>query len=133
MVRNLIIIVILTICTSAYTEEKIDNPVAKEVFRVRLFFGISIPDGSAVSLHDWNEFLSKDIATAFDGFNVVDSTGFYKGRAERSKIVTIIANEDEINKVKEIARKYAKKFKQDSVMMVKVPVNEWDFIKIDKK
>jgi len=132
MFRNLIIIVILAVCTSAHAD-KINKPVAKEVFRVRLFFGLSIPDGNAISLNDWNEFLSKDIASAFDGFNVVDSTGFYKGRPERSKIVTIIVNEDEINKVKEIARKYAKKFKQDSVMMVKVPVYEWDFIKINEK
>jgi len=105
-----------------------DENDKSELFRVRLFFGLSIPNGDGVSLNEWNEFQSQEIATAFEGFNIVDSTGFYKGKPERSKILTLIVKESEIEKVKSLARLYAQRFKQDSVMFVKVPVSEWDFI-----
>ena len=101
---------------------------ADEVYRLRLFFGLSIPDGGAVSLEQWNRFQQEEIASRFDGFNVVESTGFYKGKAERSRIVTLIVKEDEVAKAKALAALYAKRFRQDSVMFVRVPVLEWDFV-----
>ncbi|WP_440056715.1 DUF3574 domain-containing protein (plasmid) [Pseudoalteromonas sp. T1lg65] len=99
-----------------------------DVFRLRLYFGLSLPEGGAVSLAEWESFQKEQITKYFDGFNVVDSVGYYKGQPERSKIVTVIVTEQEVTKAKELASIYAKKFKQDSVMMVKVPVLEWDFI-----
>ena len=50
--------------------------------------------------------------------------GYYKGEPERSKDVTIILTEKEMEKAKGLARRYAKRFGQDSVMLVKVPVAE---------
>jgi hypothetical protein len=105
---------------------------ADEIYRVRLFFGLSVPNGGAVSLSDWQRFEREQIAKTFEGFNVVDSVGFYKGKPERSKIVTLIVDEKEIPKVKELAKSYANQFQQESVMMVKVPVLEWRFIEADK-
>lgn len=99
-----------------------------EIVRVRLYFGLSLPGGGAVSLQDWNRFRDGEIAKAFEGFNVVDSVGFYKGKPERSKIVTLIVKESEVPKIKKLAKSYAKKFRQDSVMMVMVPVAQWSFI-----
>ncbi|ODB35617.1 hypothetical protein BB427_03175 [Pseudoalteromonas sp. BMB] len=99
-----------------------------DVFRLRLYFGMSLPEGGAVSLAEWESFQNEQITKYFDGFNVVDSVGYYKGQPERSKIVTVIVTEQEVTKAKELASIYAKTFKQDSVMMVKVPVLEWDFI-----
>jgi hypothetical protein len=103
-----------------------------EIYQVRLFFGLSIPGGGSVTLEQWKEFQTKEIATAFEGFNVVDSTGFYKSEAEPSKIVTVIVKESDVVKAKTIAQRYARLFKQDSVMLVKEPVKEWDFIEGDK-
>lgn len=104
---------------------------AEEVFRLRMFFGLSMPDGGAVSLEKWNSFEQEEITKVFDGFNVVDSIGYYKGKPERSKIVTIIVKQKDIKKAKELAALYSKEFKQESVMMVKVPVLEWRFIGAD--
>jgi len=102
--------------------------VADEVYRLRMFFGLSLPGGGAVSLNEWQEFEREKIAKTFEGFNVVDSTGYYKGKPERSKIVTVIVDENGIEKAHELARLYAKEFQQDSVMVVKAAVLEWNFI-----
>lgn len=102
--------------------------IAAEIFRVRMFFGLSISSGGAISLEEWQSFQQDKIAKAFDGFNVVDSVGYYKGKPERSKIVTVIVEKKDIEKAKELAALYSKIFKQESVMIVKVPVLEWSFI-----
>lgn len=99
-----------------------------QVYRVRLFFGLSLPGGGGVSLAQWQDFQNEHIAKEFEGFNVVDSTGYYKGKPERSKIVTIIVKETAMPKVKALAAEYARLFHQDSVMLVKVPVLAWEFI-----
>ncbi len=102
--------------------------LANEVYRLRMFFGLSLPNGGAVSLNDWQRFQQEKIATTFEGFNVVDSTGYYKGKPERSKIVTVIVDEKGTQKAKDIAALYAKMFQQESVMIVKVHVLEWSFV-----
>ena len=101
---------------------------ADEIYRLRMFFGLSLPSGGTVTLHDWQVFEQKKIAAAFEGFNVVDSTGYYKGKAEPSKIVTLIVEEKGIQKAKDLAKLYAKQFKQEAVMIVKIPVLEWSFV-----
>ncbi|ALU42024.1 DUF3574 domain-containing protein [Pseudoalteromonas rubra] len=106
---------------------------ADEVYRLRLFFGLSLPGGGGVSLEQWQAFQNDEIVKAFDGFNVVDSIGYYKGKPERSKVVTVIVDEQGVEKAKMLASLYARRFGQDSVMLVKVPVAEWDFIGPDYK
>lgn len=101
---------------------------ADEIYRLRIFFGLSLPGGGAVSLNDWQVFERENLSKAFDGFNVVDSTGYYQGKPERSKIVTVIVDKKGIQKAKKLAKIYAKQFQQESVMIVKVPVLEWSFI-----
>ncbi len=116
------------------TQEKIraTSVLNDDIFRVRLFFGLSVPNGGAVSLSDWEEFERKQISQYFEGYNIVDSTGFYKGEPERSKIATFIVLKTDIPKIKELASAYAKQFQQESVMMVSVPVSEWSFIEAEK-
>jgi len=105
------------------------SAIAGETYKLRLYFGLSLPSGGAVSLQQWQAFRDQQLAKAFEGFNVVDSVGFYEGKPERSKIVTLIVDESEIPKAKRLAERYAAQFHQDSVMLVKLPVLEWDFIK----
>lgn len=100
----------------------------KRVYRVRMFFGLALPHGGSVSLEQWREFELREIAKVFKGFNVVDSTGYYKGKPERSKIVTVIVTEEGVRKAEKLAKVYAGRFRQESVMMVKIPVEEWRFI-----
>ena len=59
---------------------------------------------------------------------LVDSLGYYQGQPERSKVVSVIVTEKDMPKVKKVARQYATQFNQDSVMMVKVKVDDWQFI-----
>ncbi|MDE1465459.1 DUF3574 domain-containing protein [Spartinivicinus poritis] len=106
---------------------------ADELYRLRMFFGLSLPDGGGVSLEEWQSFQQDEIVKVFDGFNVVDSVGYYKGKPERSKVVTVIVDSKDITKAKELASLYARKFKQDSVMIVQVPVTEWSFVDPDYK
>ena len=101
---------------------------ASNVYRVRMFFGLSLPSGGGVSLKQWQQFQSQHIATSFAGFNVVDSTGYYLGQPERSKVVTIVICAQEMAKVRELAAEYASQFHQDSVMLVQVPVASWEFV-----
>ncbi|WP_424945733.1 DUF3574 domain-containing protein [Candidatus Spongiihabitans sp.] len=103
------------------------NIHADDIQRVRLFFGLSTPD-DVVSAHDWEQFLEREIATTFAGFNVVDSLGYYRGKPERAKVVTVILPQKEIAKARAVAKAYAKKFNQESVMIVVIPVADWQFI-----
>ncbi|KAF3981042.1 MAG: DUF3574 domain-containing protein [Methylococcales symbiont of Hymedesmia sp. n. MRB-2018] len=102
--------------------------IVNEIYRVRLFFGLSLPNGGAVSLYDWEMFQNEQISQAFKGYNIVDSTGFYKGKPERSKIATFIVEKKDLLTLKELAKSYAQEFQQESVMMVVIPVLEWSFI-----
>ncbi len=106
---------------------------ADELYRLRMFFGLSLPSGGGVSLKEWQSFQQDEIVKVFEGFNVVDSVGYYKGKPERSKVVTVIVNSEGTTKAKELASLYARKFKQDSVMIVQVPVTEWSFVGPDYK
>ncbi len=122
------------ICSSQSVENRVvtdstsRQETVDEIYRVRLFFGLSLPNGGAVSLYDWETFQNEQIAQAFEGYNIVDSTGFYKGKPERSKIATFIVEKKDMLKIKELAKSYAQQFQQESVMMVVVPVLEWSFI-----
>ena len=89
--------------------------------QIRVFFGLSCPAGRGVSLEEWQKWEHTVLAKKLPGFNVVDSTGYYNGRAERSKVVTIIVFEEDQKTeqvIRTIARDYADKFGQDSVLMV---------------
>ena len=106
---------------------------ADEVLRLRMFFGLSLPSGGAVSLADWQSFQEQEIAKTFEGFNVVDSVGYYKGKPERSKVITVIVKSEDVPRAKKLASRYAARFKQDSVMIVAVPVTEWSFVGPDQQ
>lgn len=101
---------------------------AEQVFSVNLFFGLSRPDGTGVTLAQWQTFETQTLATTFPGFTVADTLGYYQGAPERSKLVLLVLKQDEIPKAEKVAAAYAEKFDQDSVMMVKTPVAEWKFI-----
>ncbi len=108
------------------------TPTSVETYSVRMFFGLSIPNGGAVSLYDWETFEKEQISRTFEGYNIVDSIGYYKGKPEHSKIGTFIVKKKDIPKIKELARAYAHQFQQESVMIVLVPVLEWSFIEAGK-
>ena len=120
------ILIKLILITSIYSLS--GSAIGDEWLRTRMFFGLSVPDGGGVSLQQWEKFRDEVIAPAFkDGFNVVDSIGFWQGGTERSKILTVFYSAKDTQlfqmRLKEIAQTYTKTFKQDSVLMVTAPVD----------
>ncbi|MCE2573475.1 DUF3574 domain-containing protein [Motilimonas eburnea] len=101
---------------------------ASDDYSVQLYFGLSVPDGSGVSMQQWDTFMTEHIVTRFAGFNVVDSVGYWQGKPERSKIVTILLKASQVAEAEAVARQYAKQFHQDSVMMVKSSVVKVEFV-----
>lgn len=100
-------------------------------YSFQLYFGLSKPNGGAVSLKEWNDFQSNIIGKYFDGFNVTDSIGFYKGESEISKIVTIVSDISDKNKVYELAKEYDRMFQQESVLLFQKEIDDFVFISED--
>ncbi len=122
LVFKFIILLLLTFPIGLYAS-------TEKTINVKLYFGLSLPEGNSVSLYDWRRFETEEIAKQFEGFNIIDSTGYYKGKPERSKVVTIVMNSSELGKAKDLAALYAKMFNQESVMIVVSPVEQWLFVK----
>ena len=117
MVRFVILLLLLAPASMAMATD----------YRVKLYFGLSTPDGG-VSLADWQAFETDVLAKTFAGFTVADSRGYYKGRVERSKVVTVLTTEKEFPRIDGIARDYTRRFRQESVMVVKIKVDGVEFI-----
>jgi hypothetical protein len=92
--------------------------LAGDTYIVRIYFGLSIPEGNAVSLADWQTYEKSVLANMFPGYNVVDAIGVWNGGQEYSKVVTVMMEKQDTGKADEAARLYAEKFGQDSVMVV---------------
>ncbi|MCG8529709.1 MAG: DUF3574 domain-containing protein [Desulfovibrionales bacterium] len=104
------------------------NGFSQEVYSLKLFFGMSRPEGGGISMRQWQNFEQNTLAKTFEGFTVSDAIGYYKGLPERSKVVTLIIQEKEMEKVRLLARKFARSFNQESVMVVTQGVKSWEFI-----
>jgi len=105
-------------------------------YEYQLFFGLSKPDGGEVSLTEWSAFELDIISPEFnEGFTVFDATGFYQGKSERSKVLSLIVSANAVDaslvKIRRIATTFVARFSQDSVMLTKTPVLEWEFIQVD--
>ena len=108
---------------------KVNKMTNEKLIKIKMFFGFKIiPIGGQVSPGDWTNFEQQVLAQTFEGFNVVDSVGYYKGVRERSKVVTIIMDESEKDKVEYVAKIYCKEFKQKSVMVATIPVQSCEVI-----
>ncbi|GAK82604.1 hypothetical protein JCM19238_147 [Vibrio ponticus] len=97
-------------------------------YRAELFFGLSIPSGGHVTNQQWQDFVDQQIVPKFQGFNILNSMGYWQGKQENAKIVTILLTERQIPLAREIAQIYAKQFEQDSVMLVLSSVTKTEFI-----
>ncbi|GLS27862.1 DUF3574 domain-containing protein [Marinibactrum halimedae] len=118
--------VVWVLCCSIFTPL---SCYAKDIWSVKLYFGLSIPKGNGVSLKQWESFQSDVIAKNFKGFNVVDSLGFYEGEKERSKVVTmLVMSVSDIEKAKKVAANYATVFGQESVMMTVNKIDDLTFV-----
>lgn len=97
--------------------------------RDELYFGMSRPDGAAVSEPEFMNFVDEIITPRFpDGFTIVPVMGQYRehsGRIARepSRIIVIYAPADgQTNqKIDDIRTLYKQRFAQESVLLVTSP------------
>lgn len=96
-----------------------------------LYFGLTKPNGEAISETEWQQFLNEVITPRFqDGLTVLDAYGQYLNRLgllakEQSKVVILIyENSPEKNQaIAEIIELYKQRFQQESVLRVTNQVN----------
>jgi hypothetical protein len=94
--------------------------------RTELFFGLSRPDGPAISDAEWESFLDAEITPRFpDGLTVISGDGQWQGEngqivEEGSKIVILLYPSgaiDESNaEIEAIRAAYEQRFHQESVL-----------------
>ncbi len=90
----------------------------------KVYFGLSKPNDGAVSLAEWETY-EAEFANSFAGFNVAETIGYYKGAKERSRLITLIMDTCREPKLDAITREYAKRFQQESVLIVKTKIESW--------
>src|SRR6185369_7200471 len=106
------------------TSELAPSTDAKTMLRTEMFFGLSRPDGGAVSDQEWQAFVDETITPRFpDGFTIVDGVGQWREASghiahERAKILLILHPRDQTTttKLDEIRAEYKQRFKQEAVM-----------------
>ena len=100
------------------------------MLEVELMFGRNIGGKPGVSEAQWRAFLAREVTPRFpDGLTVYEATGQWRDAKtkalvrERSKIVRIVlpADAQADAKIEAIADAYIKRFKQDSVGIVRRP------------
>lgn len=59
----------------------------------------------------------------FDGYTLVNSTGYWKGEKEKSLAIEIIGEKEDIQKIHSIARNIKIQNQQECVLVQEIPVN----------
>ncbi|KZN45806.1 DUF3574 domain-containing protein [Pseudoalteromonas luteoviolacea] len=96
---------------------------------LKMYFGLSIPTGGNITASQWQHFESTQLATTFAGFSVVDAVGYYKGKKEHSKVVTVYnASAEDIAAANVLAKHYSQLFNQDSVLIALLDITQVSFV-----
>jgi hypothetical protein len=104
--------------------------------RTELFFGLSRPDGSPITDAEWDRFVQSAITPRFPaGFTVVPAQGHFGSpdqspHQEPARILILLHpamadrpnHQDTTPKIDAIAREFASRFNQESVLRIDFPV-----------
>ena len=98
----------------------------KSLARTELFFGLARPDGSRVSLDEFQQFLDQEVTPRFPaGLTLLGGDGQFRNAngttiKESSKLLILLYpyERDASRKIESIRAAYAKAFKQESVLRV---------------
>ena len=85
----------------------------------QVFLGTNKPSGGTISTQEWLTFL-KQVDAVFTGYTIETALGAWKGKREKTYILTVIT--DEIKQLIRIAEDYKIIFNQDSVLIQELPV-----------
>ena len=100
-----------------------------EQVQERLFFGLNGPEG-AIPDAEWQVFVETVVTPRFPaGLTIVEATGQWQGRDRRitreaSRVVEIIhdPSRDASRRVDEIASEYKMRYRQESVLIARAPI-----------
>ncbi len=118
---NILFISLLLLSLSSCTVFK-----GEKMTKTELYFGLSKPDGSMVSAHEWQSFADTVIAKTFtEGSTIIDGQGQWLGHngrlvSEPSKILIILSKltPERSTQIETIREKYKKYYQQEAVMRV---------------
>lgn len=91
-------------------------PNAPQVM-AQMFFGASIPDAAGIQQPDmvtdtdFARFLNDNVTPAFPGFTVTTSQGYWKGKPEKVRVLSLLAADS--NSFRETVRQYAERYKTE--------------------
>lgn len=103
---------------------------AGRCIRSELYFGSRKPDGTNVSVAEWNQFLEKELTAAFpDGLTIQVAQGQYRSKSgelqrEETHVVTIIHPDEprSATRIEQLRESYKKQFQQEAVLWISQPV-----------
>lgn len=90
-----------------------------------LYFGMSCPDSSLVSINEWQQFVDTEISAEFpDGFTIINANGQWSKESgdiarEPSRVVVILhpGSRDTKEKIAKLRKSYKRRFSQESVLL----------------
>lgn len=93
------------------------------------YFGTKIDKNNIIkhiNNHEFNQFVKKYIQNKFESFTITDNIGYWNGEKEITKCLTIIHTNDNntLDKLINIAKKYSKIYNQDEVLINTVKSNK---------
>lgn len=62
------------------------------------------------------------VSKYFKGFTILDATGYYKGQAERSMVIELMASDHQSHVIRFLSKVIAQKHNQECVLVTEAPV-----------
>lgn len=91
--------------------------------RTELIFGLSRPDGGAVSPEEWQAFVDREVVPRFPGgFTILPARGQWRGGWEDSRILLLLHDPtpQADRSIEQIRQSYKRQFDQQSVLRAEV-------------
>ena len=92
-----------------------------------LYCGGQTPHG-IVSDQSFRGFLADIVTPRFDGFTVRTGVGYWKGEPEPCREIVILGDDDDRYAIYSVARSYANRFEQESVLVTTAELLSGDFV-----
>lgn len=87
------------------------------------YFGADCGIDDPVSDGQFLQFLSNAVVLYFPGFTITESKGWWEGKPERVRVLTIIHGPDDADRCTKIAETYRDRFSQSSVLVTTIDVD----------
>ena len=84
-----------------------------------LYFGTGKPDGSVVTVAEWQQFLHDEVTPRFPGFTHWEAHGSWKDVPEETHVLQVIHEPGRERDIAAIIEAYKKRFAQEAVLQVR--------------